>query len=225
MKFLCASWVGHLHSQIGKPEGFYYIFLRRCQMRDRSITTVNKYGKEVILPPQTGNSGVKRITAILNEGGIPYEEEYRIDADGCRRSPFDIAVLKDGKPKLFIEYDGEDHYDSNFYLETGVRPERCKAHVVKAAIADAKKNAIAARFRIPVLRINPLPDEMLRDRILAWVEIFVNEADIRKGNEVIMIDMLERYGFDFDYIPPSDMSRAEKERVEQLLQKGEQRNA
>ena len=194
-------------------------------MRDRSITTVNKYGKEVILPPQTGNSGVKRITAILDECGIPYEEEYRIDADGCRRSPFDIAVLKDGKPKLFIEYDGEEHYDSNFYLETGVRPERCKAHVVKAAIADAKKNAIAARFRIPVLRINPLPDEMLRDRILAWVEIFVNEADIRKGNEVIMIDMLERYGFDFDYIPPSDMSRAEKERVEQLLQKGEQRNA
>ena len=60
----------------------------------------------------------------------------------------------------------------------------------------------------------------MRDRILAWVEIFVNEADIRKGNEVIMIDMLERYGFDFDYIPPSDMSRAEKERVEQFLRKG-----
>ena len=194
-------------------------------MRDRSITTVNKYGKEVILPPQTGNSGVKRITAILDECGIPYEEEYRIDADGCRRSPFDIAVLKDGKPKLFIEYDGEDHYDSNFYLETGVRPERCMAHVVKAAIADAKKNAIAARFGIPVLRINALPDECLRDRILAWVEVFVNEADTRKGNEVIMIDMLERYGFDFDYIPPSNMSRAEKERVEQLYQKGGPANA
>ena len=40
-----------------------------------------------------------------------------------------------------------------------------------------------------------------------------------------MIDMLERYGFDFDYIPPSDMSRAEKERVEQLSQKGGPANA
>ena len=194
-------------------------------MRAESITTINKYGKEVFLPPQTGSVGARRITAILDECGIPYEEEYRIDADGCRRSPFDIAVMKDGQPKLFIEYDGEDHYESDFYLRTGVRPERCKAHVVKAAIADAKKNAIAARFGIPVLRINPLPDECLRDRILAWVEVFVSEADPRKGNEVIMIDMLERYGFDFDYIPPSDMSRAEKERVEQLIQKGEQRNA
>ena len=194
-------------------------------MRAESITTINKYGKEVFLPPQTGSIGARKITAILDECGIPYEEEYRIDADGCRRSPFDIAVMKDGQPKLFIEYDGEDHYEIDFYLRTGVRPERCKAHVVKSAIADAKKNAIAARFGIPVLRINPLPDEMLRDRILSWVEVFVNEADTRKGNEVILIDMLERYGFDFDYIPPSDMSRAEKERVEQLYQKGGPANA
>ena len=194
-------------------------------MRAESITTINKYGKEVFLPPQTGSIGARRITAILDECGIPYEEEYRIDADGCRRSPFDIAVMKDGQPKLFIEYDGEDHYEIDFYLRTGVRPERCKAHVVKAAIADAKKNAIAARFGIPVLRINPLPDEMLRDRILSWGEVFVNVADTRKGNEVILIDMLERYGFDFDYIPPSDMSRAEKERVEQLYQKGGPANA
>ena len=71
-------------------------------MRAESITTINKYGKEVFLPPQTGSIGARKITAILDECGIPYEEEYRIDADGCRRSPFDIAVLKDGQPKLFI---------------------------------------------------------------------------------------------------------------------------
>lgn len=189
-------------------------------MRNASITTVNKYGKEVVLPPQTGSGGVRRITAILDECGIPYEEEYRIDADGCRRSPFDIAVLKDGKPKLFIEYDGEDHYNSDFFLRTGVREGRCKAHVIKTAIGDAKKAAIAARFGIPVLRVNALPDEILRDRILSWVEVFVNDADIKKGNEVIMIDMLDKYGFDFDYIPPSDMTKAEKERVEMLMQKG-----
>jgi len=189
-------------------------------MRNHSSTTVNKYGKEVFLPPQTGSTGVRRITAVLDDCGIPYEEEYRIDADGCRRSPFDIAVLKDGKPKLFIEYDGEDHYNSDFYAKTGVRAGRCMAHVVKAAIADAKKTAIAMRFGIPVFRINALPDECLRDRILSWVEVFVNGADTGKGNELIMIDMLERYGFDFEYIPPSDMSRIEKERVELLLKKG-----
>lgn len=187
-------------------------------MRHQSITVTNKYGKRVVLPPLTGSAGAKRITAILDECGIPYEEEYRIDADGCRRSPFDIAVLKDDSPKLFIEYDGEDHYNSSFFQRTGVREERCKAHVVKTAIGDAKKTAIATRFNIPVLRINTLPDEALRDRILAWVEVFVNGADTRKGNEIIMIDMLERYGFDFDYVPPSEMSRAEKERVEKFLQ-------
>ena len=189
-------------------------------MRDHSITTVNKYGKEVQIPPQTGNTGVRRITGILDECGISYEEEYRIDAEGCRRYAFDIALLKDGEPRLFIEYDGEDHYDSGFFLRTGVREGRCKAHVVRTAIGDAKKTAIAARFGIPVLRINALPDEILRDRILAWTEVYVNEADIRKGNEVIMIDMFERYGFDFDYIPPSVMSAAEKERYEELIEKG-----
>ena len=194
-------------------------------MRADSLTTVNKYGKEVTLPPQTGSRGVRRITAILDECGIPYEEEYRIDADGCRRSPFDIAVMKGGEPKLFIEYDGEDHYSSEFYLRTGVREGRCKAHVIKAAIGDAKKTAIAARFSIPILRINALPDEILRDRVLSWVEVFVNGADTKKGNEVIMLDMLDRYGFDFDYIPPSDMSRAEKERYEQLCREGGAGNA
>jgi len=190
-------------------------------MKKHNTTTVNKYGKQIVLPPQTNNSGVKRITDILDGCGIPYEKEYKIDADGCRRSPFDIAVMDNGEPKLFIEYDGEGHYNSDFYLRTGVRKERCKAHVIKCAIGEAKKTAIAARFGIPVLRINALPDDVLRDRILAWVEVFVNKVDTRRGNEVIMIDMLERYGFDFDYVPPSNMSRAEKERVEELKKKGE----
>ena len=188
-------------------------------MRSESYTTTNKYGKEVFLPPLTRSRAVREILAVLDECKIPYQEEYRIDATGCRRSPFDIAILKDGKPRLFIEYDGEDHYESRFYLETGVRPERCKAHVVKSAIADAKKTAIALRFGIPILRINPYQDEILRDRILAWVEVFVNNADIKKGNEVIMIDMLDRYGFDFEYVHPSDMSRAERARVEELFRK------
>ena len=188
-------------------------------MRDHSITTTNKYGKTVTLPPTTGTKGVKRITDILDECGIPYETEYKIDVTGCRKSPFDIAVMKDEKPKLFIEYDGEDHYNKDFYRYTGVREERLKAHVVRAAIGEAKKAQMAAKFGIPVLRINALPDEMLRDRILSWVEIFVNEADTKQGNEVIMIDMLDKYGFDFDYVPPSDPSRAEEKRVNELFSK------
>ena len=39
------------------------------------------------------------------------------------------------------------------------------------------------------------------------------------SNEVIMIDMLDRYGFDFEYVHPSDMSRAERARVEELFRK------
>lgn len=190
-------------------------------MRDHSLTTTNKYGKTVTLPPATGNKGVKRITDILDSCGIPYETEYKIDADGCRRSPFDVAVMKDGQPRLFIEYDGEDHYSTDFYRNTGVREERLKAHVVRSAIGDAKKTQMAARFGIPVLRINPLPDEILRDRILSWVEVFVNDANPKQGNEVIMIDMLDKYGFDFDYVPPSDMSRAEEKRVNELFSKEE----
>ena len=186
-------------------------------MRNNSITTINKYGKKITLPPQTGNSGVKKITDILDECGIPYATEYRIDADGCRRSPFDVAVLRDDKPRLFIEYDGEDHYDSRFFLKTGVREGRCKAHVVQTAIGDAKKNAMAAKFGIPILRVNALPDEILRDRILSWVAIFVDEVDASKSNEIIMIDILERYGLDFEYIPRSKMSKAEKERYERFL--------
>jgi hypothetical protein len=127
--------------------------------------------------------------------------------------------MKGGQPRLFIEYDGEDHYSTDFYRNTGVREERLKAHVVRSAIGDAKKTQMAARFGIPVLRINPLPDEILRDRILSWVEVFVNEADPKQGNEVIMIDMLDKYGFDFDYVPPSDMSRAEEKRVNELFSK------
>lgn len=188
-------------------------------MRDHSITTTNKYGKTVTLPPTTGNKGVKRITDILDECGIPYETEYKINVTGCRNSPFDIAVMKDGEPKLFIEYDGEDHYNKDFYRHTGVREGRLKAHIVDRAIGDAKKDQMAAKFGIQVLRINALPDEMLRDRILSWVEIFVNEADPKQGNEIIMIDMLEKYGFDFDYVPSSKPSRAEAKRVNELLSK------
>lgn len=40
--------------------------------------------------------------------------------------------------------------------------------------------------------------------------------DRKTGAEVLMIDMLDEYGFDFPYIPPSDMSAAEKARVEKL---------
>lgn len=187
-------------------------------MKDKTTTTVNKYGKTVTLPPTTKNRDVMKIAKILEDAHIPYELEYKFDEDGCRRSPFDIAVMKDGEPRLFIEYDGESHYRRSFY-EGGTRPEREMPHVVRNAIGDAKKTMIALNHNIPILRITPTQDDALRDRVLGWVEICVNDANPKQGNEVIMIDMLDKYGFDFDYVPPSDSSRAEAKRVSELFSK------
>lgn len=185
-------------------------------MRDKPLITTNKYGKRVFLPPQTGSKGIRQIKEILEDCEISYIEEYRIDAKGCRRSPFDIAVIdENNEPKLFIEYDGEDHYQRDFYKKTGVREERCIAHVAKTAIGEAKKEAIAAAHGIPVLRVNGIVrDDALRERLLAWIAVFAQHKDISLGNEIILIDLLEEYGLSFDYVPPSNMNRAEKERYE-----------
>ena len=76
---------------------------------------------------------------------------------------------------------------------------------------------IAAQFGIPLFRFNAMHMGVsLRDRLLAIVSFFVDGADRKTGAEVLMIDMLDEYGFDFPYIPPSDMSAAEKARVEKL---------
>ena len=80
-------------------------------MRTESLTTKNKYGQTVTLPPQSDTKGMQQIAAILEENGISYEKEFCFDETGFRRMKFDFAVMRDGKPKLLIEYDGRVHYE------------------------------------------------------------------------------------------------------------------
>lgn len=204
-----------------KQARFEYVRAEQSRPADRQsgkcVTVTNKYGREVSLPPTQGNAGVRRITTILDACGIEYETEYKIDVKGCRQSPFDIALMKNGEPVALIEYDGDPHFDPEFFENTGVRPQRAMAHVVKSGIQEVKKTMIAAQFGIPLFRFNAMHMGVsLRDRLLAIVSFFVDGADRKTGAEVLMIDMLDEYGFDFPYIPPSDMSAAEKARVEKL---------
>ena len=91
-------------------------------------------------------------------------------------------------------------------------------HVVRTGISDAIKTALALKYNVPYLRINSHHMPHLRDLLIAYIEVVVNKIDCLKNsnNEIIMIDMLEKYGWDFPYIPPSDMSKAEAERVARL---------
>ena len=40
-------------------------------MRTESLTTKNKYGQTVTLPPQSDTKGMQQIAAILEETGFP----------------------------------------------------------------------------------------------------------------------------------------------------------
>ena len=41
-------------------------------MRTESLTTTNKYGQTITLPPQSDTKGMQQIAAILDENGISY---------------------------------------------------------------------------------------------------------------------------------------------------------
>ena len=170
-----------------------------------SKVVVNKYGKEVLLSPTKGTKPELRIASILDELSIPYETDYRFDESGLRSSHFDVAVFSstDGKLAFLIEYDGPTHYDEKMFLFLGNRPERNKAHIVKANLADAEKAKIAWKKGIPMLRINKLYDDCLRDLIIAWVWKFI-DCSKEKTNEISMIQMLDKYGWDFEYVPQSE---------------------
>lgn len=190
--------------------------------------TTNKYGKTVFLPKTEGTKPELTIAATLdsigihqgteNSDGLRYEMGFFFDETGYRRKKYDLAVLKHGKPKLLIEYDGEAHYQEAFFESTGVRPERCTAHVVRTGIGEAIKTAIAIKHQVPYIRVNSHHMNHIRDLLIAYIEIVVNEADCLKNtnNEVVMIDMLEKYGWDFPYIPPSSPTKAESKRINKM---------
>ena len=112
-----------------------------------SYVAVNKYGKSVFYPKTEGTGPELQIAAALesigihqdneNKDGLKYIMGFFFDETGYRRKKYDLAILKHEKPALLIEYDGEAHYDEHFYESTGVRPERCTAHVVKTGIGEA----------------------------------------------------------------------------------------
>ena len=194
-------------------------------MAKESYITTNKYGKRVFMPRTEGTKPERQIASILesvgircdveNDDGLKYEMGFCFDETGYRRKKYDIAILKYGKPKLLIEYDGEAHYQESFFKDTGVRPERCTAHVVRSGIADAIKSAIAANHHVAYIRVNKAHMPHIRDLLIAYIEVIVNEMDCLKNanNEVVMIDMLEKYGWDFQYIPPSEPTKAEIARI------------
>ena len=200
-------------------------------MGSENYTTVNKYGKIVSLPKTEHTKPEVFMTFVLdsigihthtpNEDGLSYVTQFFFDESGYRRKKYDVAILKDSEPKLLIEYDGEPHYTEQFYEDVGVRPERCTAHVVQTGISDAIKTALALKHNVPYLRINSYHLPHLRDLLIAYIEIIVNGTDCLKNanNEIVMINMLEKYGWDFDYVSPSSPTKAEIARIEQMKNK------
>lgn len=175
------------------------------------MKAINKYGIEINLPGRKDTRPERLIETILHELGLNYQMQFYFDETGLRRKKFDAAVLgSDGKPSLLIEYDGAEHYDEEFFKDLGNRPERNKAHVVKVNLGDAEKAKIALEKGIPLLRINSLQEQNIRDLILSYVWTFVdNENEAAK--EISMVKMLDKYGWDFDYVQPSELTKAEEQ--------------
>lgn len=189
-------------------------------MQEKSVVTTNKYGKVVMLPPTTNTKPCILIENILREIGAIYATEFYFDVTGLRQTKYDFAIFKsndDELPVVLLEYDGAAHYATDFYENTGVRPERAKAHVVRSNIRDLKKAQIAMKYNIPVIRLDDHYINCMRDYIISILAVYVDGFD-NKNNEIVMIDMLEKYGWDFEYVHPSDMSKAEKERYEKYLE-------
>ena len=194
-----------------------------------SYIVKNKYGKTVFMPSIEGTKPELLIASVLdsigihrdieNTEGLSYVMGFYFDETGNRRKKYDLAILKHGEPKLLIEYDGEAHYEEEFYESTGVRPERCTAHVVRAGISEAIKTALAVKHNVPYIRVNKCHMSHIRDLIIAYIEVIVvNEGKCIKNtnNEVLMIDMMEKYGWDFQYVLPSSLSKAEAERIQKM---------
>ena len=172
------------------------------------MVVTNKYGKQIDLDKLHRSNGETAIKKVLDDVGAQYRQQFAFDETGLRGKKYDAAVFKrDGALAFLIEYDGAAHYSPAYYEETGVRPERCKMHVVKQHLSDAEKARIAAERGVPLLRIGPQYDGVLRDLVISWVWKFVDGGD--PGNtEINGVKMLDLYGWDFNYVPPSEPSKA-----------------
>lgn len=171
--------------------------------------TTNKYGQTIVLPNKE-DTGLERIVeSVLIEAGADYIKQFAFDKTGLRAKKFDFAVIKNRQIAFLIECDGAPHYTEEYYVSCGNRGCRAKAHLVKRHLGDAEKDAIAVRHGLPLLRVNEMHRDIMRDLILSWLWEFCDQAD-EKAKEISMVKMLDKYGWDFEYVRPSETTKAEE---------------
>lgn len=173
------------------------------------MITVNKYGKTIFLPGKENTKLEKIAESILEKAGAEYIKQFAFDETGLRAKKFDFAVLKGERIAFLVECDGAPHYKEEYYVSCGNRECRAKAHLVKRHLGDAEKDAIAVKHGVPLLRINEMHRDIMRDLILSWLWQFCDQAD-EKAKEISMVKMLDKYGWDFEYVRPSETTKAEE---------------
>lgn len=171
--------------------------------------TTNKYGQTIALPPKDNTKLEKEVEAVLREIGADYIKQYAFDETGLRAKKFDFAVINCGRIAFLIECDGAPHYKEEYYVNCGNRECRAKAHLVKRHLGDAEKDAIAVKHGHPLLRINEMHTGIVRDLIISWVWQFCDYSN-EKAKEISMVKMLDKYGWDFEYVRPSETTKAEE---------------
>lgn len=176
------------------------------------MITTNKYGKEIFLPDRSDTTLEKIVEAVLVEANIDYIKQFAFDETGLRAKKYDFAILSGHQIAFLIECDGAPHYSESFYVDCGNRECRAKAHLVKRHLRDAEKDFIAMSHGLPLLRINEGHESICRDLVLAYVWQFCDKAN-KETKEISMVKMLDKYGWDFDYIQPSEPTKT----VEQFL--------
>lgn len=177
----------------------------------------NKYGKEIDLEALRHSAGEDKLQKLLQTFGVKYELQYAFDETGFRRHKYDAAIFKpDGSLAFLIEYDGAPHYSPKWYEKAGTRPERCRMHVAKQMLSDASKAKIAVERGVPLLRICPLQDDEMRALLLSWIWRFVDD-DYSQSTEINAVNMMDKYGWDYKYVPPSTPSRELRNFLESRL--------
>lgn len=96
------------------------------------------------------SKGEEKIAKILKDNNIDFLREYRIDnliLSTGGKPRFDFAVLKNGKIKYFIEYQGEQHFRArgNIFTEEKVK-------IIQQR--DKEKKEYCEKNNIPLFYIN-----------------------------------------------------------------------
>lgn len=63
---------------------------------------------------------------------------------------------------------------------------------------------------LPLLRINEGHELICRDLVLSYIWQFCDKEN-GKTKEISMVKMLDKYGWDFDYVQPSKLTKADEQ--------------